>query len=57
WELLNQIITLLKPFNDTTTYFSRSNYDTLSIIYPLILALKFIFTSTKVEYNNSNNEQ
>lgn len=32
---------LLEPFEDATTYFSRTSYATLSIIYPLIQVLKF----------------
>ncbi|CAB4406355.1 unnamed protein product [Rhizophagus irregularis] len=41
WNLLKQIVDLLEPFEDTTTYFSGTSYTTLSIIYPLIQVLKF----------------
>ncbi|CAI2163961.1 9020_t:CDS:2, partial [Funneliformis geosporum] len=36
WDLLKQIVDLLEPFDDATTYFSKTFYATLSIIYPLI---------------------
>ncbi|CAB4476570.1 unnamed protein product [Rhizophagus irregularis] len=41
WNLLKQIVDLLEPFEDATTYFSGTSYATLSIIYPLIQVLKF----------------
>ncbi|CAB4388320.1 unnamed protein product [Rhizophagus irregularis] len=44
WNLLKQIVDLLEPFKDTTTYFSGTSYATLSIIYPLIQVLKFKYT-------------
>ena len=52
WNLLKQIVDLLEPFEDTTTYFSETSYTTLSIIYPLIQVLKFKYA----EYCEDNNE-
>ncbi|CAG8757030.1 12807_t:CDS:1, partial [Cetraspora pellucida] len=43
WDLLNQIVILLEPFDDATAYFSGSQYATLSVIYPLIQVLKYSF--------------
>ncbi|GBB99440.1 hypothetical protein RclHR1_03520020 [Rhizophagus clarus] len=51
WSLLKQIVNLLEPFEDATTYFSGTSYTTLSIIYPLIQVLKF-----KYAENNDNND-
>ncbi|CAG8766721.1 691_t:CDS:1, partial [Dentiscutata erythropus] len=47
-DLLNQIITLMKPFDNATTYFSSSKYTTLSIIYSLTQALKYTFTDIEI---------
>ncbi|CAG8743474.1 5660_t:CDS:2, partial [Racocetra persica] len=57
WDLLNQIVTLLEPFDDATTYFSGSQYATLSIIYSLIEALKYIFVEFDITSDAQNNKQ
>ncbi|CAG8590585.1 25746_t:CDS:2 [Dentiscutata erythropus] len=46
-----------EPFNNTTTYFSGSYYATLSIIYPLIEALKFTFAEFEISSDTPNYEQ
>ncbi|CAG8589472.1 18584_t:CDS:2, partial [Racocetra fulgida] len=48
WNLLSQIVTLIELFDDATTYFSSSKYAILSIIYPLIQALKYTFADTEI---------
>ena len=56
WDLLKQIVDLLEPFNDATTYFSGTSYATLSIIYPLIQVLKFKYAYEPSEENDDNLE-
>ncbi|RHZ60429.1 hypothetical protein Glove_353g27 [Diversispora epigaea] len=57
WNLLKQIIDLLEPFNDATTYFSGTSYVTLLIIFPVIQALKYnyIYILPNENNNDSNN--
>ena len=60
WDLLKQIIDLLEPFDDATTYFSGTSYATLSIISPVIQALKYnyiyILSNDNSNENNSNGD-
>ncbi|RGB34204.1 hypothetical protein C1646_787566 [Rhizophagus diaphanus] len=55
WNLLKQIVDLLEPFEDATTYFSGTSYATLSIIYPLIQVFKFKYAEND-EVNNDDLE-
>ncbi|CAG8829171.1 43384_t:CDS:2, partial [Gigaspora margarita] len=54
WQLLNNLILLLKPFYKATTMFSGSTYPTLNLIYPIIKLLikKFMPSNrqTKEDY-------
>nr|CAG8498820.1 15351_t:CDS:2 [Entrophospora candida] len=43
WELLEKILSLLKPFEEATTFFSGAQYPTLSLMYPIIQKLKVKF--------------
>ena len=43
WQLLKEIVKILKPFDELTTYFSGIKYTTLSVVNPSIEALKFEF--------------
>ncbi|CAJ0827380.1 12211_t:CDS:2 [Entrophospora sp. SA101] len=43
WELLEKILSLLKPFEEATTFFSGARYPTLSLMYPIIQKLKVKF--------------
>ena len=43
WLLLNELVNILKPFDELTSYFSGIQYTTLSVINPSIEALKFEF--------------
>ncbi len=54
WDLLKQIIDLLKSFDDATIYFNETSYVTLSIIYSLIQALKYDYAC---DYYNLIEEQ
>jgi hypothetical protein len=56
WDLLKQIVDLLEPFNDATTYFSGTSYATLSIIYPLIQVLKFKYAYEPSKEDDDNLE-
>ena len=56
WDLLKQIVDLLGPFDDATTYFSGTSYATLSIIYPLIQVLKFKYAYEDGEDENEDDE-
>lgn len=40
WDLLKELIKVLKPFEEATTYLGGSTYVTFSIIYPLIQEIK-----------------
>lgn len=44
WQLLEDLVKLLKPFDELTTYFSGIQYATLSVVNPSIEALKFKFS-------------
>jgi hypothetical protein len=44
WLLLDELVNVLKPFDELTTYFSGIQYATLSVINPSIEALKFEFS-------------
>jgi hypothetical protein len=44
WQLLEDLVKLLKPFDELTTYFSGIQYTTLSVVNPSIEALKFEFS-------------
>ena len=54
--MLKQIIDLLEPFDDATTYFSGTSYATLSIIYPLIQVLKEKYAYGLL-FSDDSNEQ
>jgi hypothetical protein len=56
WDLLKQIVDLLGPFDDATTYFSGTSYATLSIIYPLIQVLKFKYAYEEDENEDNEDE-
>jgi hypothetical protein len=56
WDLLKQIVELLEPFDDATTYFSGTSYATLSVIYPLIQVLKEKY-AYGLSFNDFDNEQ
>ncbi len=43
WLLLNELVNILEPFDELTSYFSGIKYTTLSVINPSIEALKFEF--------------
>ncbi|CAG8707961.1 11453_t:CDS:2, partial [Acaulospora morrowiae] len=55
-QLLDDLIPLLKPFYDTTTIFSGSNYPTLNLIYPtmrlLIKEFMPFYGQTEDDYAN-----
>jgi hypothetical protein len=40
WELLKELVKILKPFEEATTYLGGSSYVTFSIMYPLIQEIK-----------------
>ncbi|GBB84286.1 hypothetical protein RclHR1_01090025 [Rhizophagus clarus] len=50
-----EIVNLLELFEDATTYFSRTSYATLSIIYNLIQVLKFKYAEN--DDNNDDNSE
>ncbi len=54
WDLLKQIMYLLELFDNVTTYFSRTSYTTLSIIYPLIQVFKFKYAYESFKEDNDN---
>ncbi|CAI2199342.1 1384_t:CDS:2, partial [Funneliformis geosporum] len=60
WLLLNELVNVLKPFDELTSYFSEIQYTTLSVINSSFEALKFEFadggTLTPEELNKIINE-
>ncbi|CAH1770014.1 6434_t:CDS:2, partial [Entrophospora sp. SA101] len=40
WELLKELVKILKPFEEATTYLGGSSYITFSMMYPLIQEIK-----------------
>ena len=48
WLLLDELVNVLKPFDELTTYFSGIQYATLSVINPSIEALKFEFSDSDI---------
>lgn len=40
WDAVDDLVKILKPFDDITTYMSASTYPTISIVFPTIIALR-----------------
>lgn len=40
WKAVDDLVKILKPFDDITTYMSASTYPTISIVFPTIIALR-----------------
>ena len=53
WELLDQLVDLLMPFEEATREFSGNSYITLSRVIPIIKEMIFDLT-TEVPSNNDD---
>lgn len=51
WRLIEDLLEVLQPFKDATTYLSSENYPTLSVLGPLVVQMK-----KKVEIGISDSE-
>ena len=40
WAAIEDLVKILKPFDDVTTYMSASAYPTVSIVFPTVIALR-----------------
>ena len=40
WRLIEDLLDVLKPFKDATTYLSSQSYPTLSVLGPLMVKMK-----------------
>lgn len=52
WELIEDCIPLLKPFESMTTELSGEKYQTLSMVIPLIRGLQFTLGNIKLKTNS-----
>lgn len=49
WKAVDDLVKILKPFDDITTYMSASTYPTISIVFPTIIALRNSMISKHAE--------
>ena len=52
WIVIEELVGVLKPFHDTTTFFSGSRYPTYSCLAPLLY--KLLHFTLKIETDDSN---
>ena len=51
WRLIEDLLDVLKPFKETTTYLSSQSYPTLSVLGPLMVKMK---DKIKINPSDSN---
>lgn len=51
WRLIEDLLDVLKPFKETTTYLSPQTYPTLSVLGPLMVKMK-----DKIKINPSDSD-
>ena len=57
WNIIEEVLEVLKPFHRATTTMSASSYPTVSMLSPLLYKLKFLVLKVSEEDSQTTNKQ